>query len=203
MPAVLAKLKERAGDAPLFLVGHSAGGQLAGLMHNADMLNGIFNVACSSGSLRNMAMPYRLKARFFMNVFIPLSNSFFGHTKSQLFGMGEPLPPGVASQWRHWCNGKGYVETAFGKEVTRHWYHGISAPSQWLLATDDDIANEANVKDMMRVYQRSASEYRQLAPKDYDLPEIGHMRFFSRQSKKLWPMAIAFFSQHSSHIDYH
>lgn len=195
MPAVLTFLKKHSPGLPTFLTGHSAGGQLIGLMHNADELDGFFNVACSSGSLRNMTMPYRLKAHFFMNVFIPLSNSLLGYTKSQWFGMGEPLPPGVASQWRHWCNGTGYIETEFGRAVTKHWYHEIDTPGMWVLASDDDIANEANVKDMMRVFRQSDGQYVCLEPAEHGLDDIGHMRFFSRQSQTLWPMAIAFFAR--------
>ena len=120
MPAVLETLKIHFPNVPYFLVGQSAGGQLLGLMHNVHDLTAFCNFGSSSGSLRNMRKGYLLKAHFFMNFYIPVSNLLFGHTKSQWVGMGEPLPKKVARQWQKWCNGKGYVKTGFGSDINKH-----------------------------------------------------------------------------------
>ncbi len=186
MPAVFDQLKQTFPNSKYHLIGHSAGGQLVGLMHNAMDFSSIFNVACSSGRLRNMNKSYLVKAHFFMNLFIPFSNTVWGHTKSQLVGMGEPLPKTVAQQWREWCNGQGYVKTAFGKTVHKHLYDELSIPSMWVNAIDDDIANDKNVDDMISVFKASPAHKLILSPKDHDLDEIGHMKFFSRKSKVLW-----------------
>ncbi|WP_281556972.1 alpha/beta fold hydrolase [Thalassomonas sp. RHCl1] len=198
MPAVLEALKSYFPDTSYHLIGHSAGGQLVGLMYNGKDLSSIFNFASSSGQLRNMKLPYSLKANFFMNVFVPLSNLFFGHTKSQLVGMGEPLPKGVAQQWRLWCNGQGYVKTAFGKTVNRHWYHELTTPSMWVNASDDDIAIDDNVADMLSVFKKLKVDTLTVSPQAHGLDEIGHMKFFSRKSKSLWQHAINWLEQHSS-----
>lgn len=195
MPAVLDALKMYFPEVPYFLVGHSAGGQLLGLMHNVHDLTAFCNFGSSSGSLRNMRKSYLIKAHFFMNVFIPISNLLFGHTKSHWVGMGEPLPKHVAQQWQRWCNGEGYVKTAFGREVTDHQYHNISMPSKWLLATDDDIANITNVHDMISVFPKMNAEVEQLSPRDHDVDTIGHMKFFSRTCKHLWPKVSDYFLQ--------
>lgn len=194
MPAVLSALQARQPQVPCFLVGHSAGGQLAGLMHNASELQAIFNFGSSSGRLKNMPLPYRFKAHFFMNCFIPLSNLLFGHTKAQWVNMGEPLPSGVASQWRRWCNGQGYAKTDFGQAITCHWYDQLSLPMRWVIARDDEIANEANVKDMMQVYSAAEAQFCCLDKGEFQLAEIGHMKFFSRNCSVLWPMVTEFFT---------
>lgn len=186
MPAILEYLKTSYPDSAYHLIGHSAGGQLVGLMHNAGDLNSIFTFASSSGRLKNMKMPYALKAHFFMNLFIPVSNMLFGHTKSQLLGMGEPLPKGVANQWRDWCNGQGYVKTAFGKSIHTHLYNTLSTPSLWVNATDDDIAIDINVTDMLAVFENMTAATMTLSPETNGLVEIGHMKFFSRKSSHLW-----------------
>ena len=186
MPAVLATLKKHFPHQPYFLVGHSAGGQLLGLMHNVGDLTAFCNFGSSSGSLRNMRKSYLLKAHFFMNLYIPFSNLLFGHTKSQWVGMGEPLPREVAKQWQQWCNGTGYVQTAFGNEVDEHFYNEITIPSKWLLATDDDIANILNVHDMISVFPKMKAEIEELNPDTYQVDEIGHMKFFSRKCSHLW-----------------
>ena len=196
MPAVLESLKLHFPNVPYFLVGHSAGGQLLGLMYNVCDLTAFCNFGSSSGSLRNMPKSYLIKAHFFMNVFIPVSNLLFGHTKSQWVGMGEPLPKKVARQWQKWCNGRGYVKTGFGSDVIQHHYDTIQIPSKWLLANDDDIANIRNVHDMLSVFPNMDAEIEELEPKALNVNEIGHMKFFSRKCQHLWPKVTDYFKRY-------
>lgn len=196
MPAALEHLKASFPHVNYHLVGHSAGGQLIGLMHNAKDFSSIFNVASSSGQLRNMDRVHLIKAHFFMNFFIPLSNAFFGHTKSQWLGMGEPLPKLVAKQWQTWCNGQGYVKTAFGKTIHQHLYHELNIPAIWVNSPDDYIANDKNVKDMLSVFPQMKAKTLTIAPEEHGLSEIGHMKFFSRKSKVLWQQTLNWLARH-------
>ena len=194
MPAVLDALQDEFSDATYHLIGHSAGGQLIGLMPNYSALASVFNVACSSGRIKNMSMPYKLKAMGFMDAFIPLANLALGYTPSDKIGMGEPLPRGVSRQWREWCNGAGYIKTAFGKSIQTHFYNDITMPSLWLGFSDDDIANSKNMDDMIRVFTKMPVEKHFLDPKDFGLNSIGHMRYFSSRTNakapQLWQMVV-------------
>ena len=193
MPAVLDALQDEFADATYHLIGHSAGGQLIGLMPNCKAIKSVFNVACSSGRTKNMDMPYKVKAMGFMDVFIPISNLTLGYTPSDKIGMGEPLPRGVARQWREWCNGAGYIKTAFGKSIHMHFYDDITVPALWLGFSDDKIANSKNMDDMIRVFTNMPVEKHFLDPKDFGLSSIGHMRYFSSRTNakapELWQMA--------------
>lgn len=193
MPAVLDALQDEFTNATYHLIGHSAGGQLIGLMPNYKAIASVLNVACSSGQIKNMDMPYKLKAMGFMDAFIPLTNLTLGYTPADKIGMGEPLPRGVARQWREWCNGAGYIKTAFGKSIHTHFYDEITAPSLWLGFSDDDIANSINMDDMIRVFSKMPAEKRIFAPKEFGLNSIGHMGYFSRKNHakapELWQMA--------------
>lgn len=190
MTAALEELKKRFPNTSYHLLGHSAGGQLLGLMDNAAELSSIFNVACSSGSIRKMDIGFRIQAIIFMNLFIPASNFLFGHTKAQWFGMGDPLPRTVASQWNKWCSGEGYIKVDLDKTIHEHNFDTLSIPSLWLHATDDDIANLANVRDMIRVYPKLKAEIVTLKPKELGYNEIGHMKFFSSKKKELWTYVL-------------
>ena len=194
MPAVLDALQDEFSDATYHLIGHSAGGQLIGLMPNYSALASVFNVACSSGRIKNMSMPYKLKAMGFMDAFIPLANLTLGYTPSDKIGMGEPLPRGVSRQWREWCNGAGYIKTAFGKSIQTHFYDDITMPSLWLGFSDDDIANSKNMDDMIRVFTKMPVEKQFLNPEDFGLNHIGHMRYFSSKTNakapQLWQIAV-------------
>lgn len=197
MTAALEQLKAQFPDTTYHLVGHSAGGQLFGLMPNHQDLSSVFNYACSSGRIKNMPMPYRAKAMWFMDAYMPMSNLLFGYARNDVVGMGEPLPKLVAKQWSQWCNGQGYVKTAFGKTIHTHYYDDIRCPSLWLNAPDDDIANDANVADMLSVFPNMPAQTRTLTPSEYGLKEIGHMKFFSRKSQVLWQQAVDWLDTHS------
>ena len=199
MPAVLDALQDEFPEASYHLIGHSAGGQLIGLMPNYQAITSVFNVACSSGRIKNMGMPYKLKAMGFMDAFIPFTNLTLGYTPSDKIGMGEPLPRGVARQWREWCNGAGYIKTAFGKSIHTHFYDALNMPALWLGFSDDDIANSENMDDMIRVFTNMPVEKRFFNPEDFGLNQIGHMRYFSSKTNakapELWQMAVDWFSK--------
>lgn len=196
MSAVLEQLQQRFPDTSYHLIGHSAGGQLFGLMDNAQQLTSIFNVACSSGQLSNMKPLFQLQAHLFMNLFIPLCNRLLGHSPAHWLGMGAALPRGVARQWQRWCNGSGYVATAFDQEIGQHYYYQLNQPALWLNADDDSIANDANVADMQRVFEQLKSETLTLHPQQYGLKQIGHMGYFSRKCQALWPLATDWLDKH-------
>lgn len=197
MSAVFESLKSHFSNVKYHLVGHSAGGQLVGLMDGVTELTSVFNVACSSGSISNIKYPFKLKAHFLMTYFIPLSNLLFGFTNTQWMGMGEPLPKKCAQQWADWCKSTGYVKTYLDTNNIKHFYNELKCPSLWINATDDSIANNENVKDMLRVFPNLNATTLTLDPKERDLKEIGHMRFFSKRSKKVWAIAIDWFATNS------
>ena len=143
-----------------------------------------------------MRFAHQLKAHFFMNFFIPISNALFGYTKSHWIGMGEPLPKNVAKQWQEWCNGSSYVKVAFGKTIHKHCYHELETPSMWVNAADDYIANNKNTDDMLSIFKKLPVTKLTISAKDHDLDEIGHMKFFSRKSETLWAYALNWIADH-------
>ena len=195
MTAVFKTLKSQFRNTTYHLIGHSAGGQLIGLMENAGELQSVFNYGSSSGSLKFTNYPFKIKAMFFFNCFIPISNLFFGRTNSHWFGMGEPLPKLVSSQWRRWCNGNGYVEEEFGKSIQSHLYNHLILPSLWVRSNDDEMATIGNVKDMIRVYSLSQARIITINPEDFGYREIGHMKFFSSKKMKLWDFALKWLNE--------
>ncbi|WP_198412972.1 alpha/beta fold hydrolase [Flagellimonas nanhaiensis] len=195
MTAVLEYLKNEIPNTNYHLIGHSAGGQLVGLMKNATELKSMFNFGSSSGSLHYSKYPFRLKSSFWLNFYIPVSNLVFGHTKSQWVGMGEPLPKNVGKEWTKWCNGKGYVKVDLDTKIKDHLYNELNLNSLWIHAMDDEIANYENVKDMIRVYPNIKSKILTLSPKEYGFTDIGHMKFFSKKKKELWNMATKWLNE--------
>lgn len=60
----------------------------------------------------------------------------------------------------------------------------------WVNATDDPIANNENVQDMIEVFPQLPTQKLPIKPSDYGLKAIGHMKFFSKRSKQFWEIAL-------------
>ena len=188
MPAALDYLDREFPDLPIHLIGHSAGGQLIGLMPNHERLERIVTVAASSGYLNKLAWRIRLAAAFLMKVYIPLSARVLGYLPARRIGWGEDLPAQVAMQWAEWCSNPGYVLNALGTDVETDYFQQIRASILWLTATDDPIATPENIDDMLRLYANAPVTKCRIDPRSLDLDRVGHIDFFRRRNAKLWPL---------------
>lgn len=194
MPAALDALAAQV-DGPLHLVGHSAGGQLVGLMPNATRLRRIVQVAVSSGHFAHLHPRLRLTARLLMQVYMPISNRLLGYAASKRLGWGEDLPRGVAEQWTAWCSRAGYVENAFGRTVHEHHYDALRMPILNLSFTDDLIATPKNVEDMLRLFPAAEVERRRLDPEALGAEKVGHIDLFRTFNRSLWPLVADFLAE--------
>ena len=55
-------------------------------------------------------------------------------------------------------------------------------------ATDDEIATEINVKDLLSLYPNAKTEMIKLEPKQLGFQTIGHMLMFKKSHQSLWPI---------------
>ena len=105
-----------------------------------------------------------------------------------MLGMGENLPRKVAKQWADFCSKPGYVANAIGKTIFEDFHKHIQIPFTAFWATDDEIATEANVKDLLRLYPNAQTNMIQLPPQQYGHSSIGHMQMFKKSHQNLWPL---------------
>jgi len=192
MPAGVDWLRQRCGSERVNLVGHSAGGQLVGLMPNHAALRRVVMVSSSTGYVGRIEFPTRVFAYFFLRLYLPLTASLLGYAPTKRIGMGENLPADVARQWARWCLRPGYVENGFGREIERHSYDEFEAPILSLYASDDRIASEANVRDLLRLFPKAPAETRRLDPASFDCEQMGHVGFFRSSARGAWPIVRAF-----------
>lgn len=188
MPAALDYLAHRFPGLPIHLVGHSAGGQLIGLMPNHQRLSRVVTVASSSGYLGNLAPGLRPIGTILLKAYIPIFAKLLGFIPVRWMGWGEDLPAKVALQWATWCSNPGYVQNSFGAEISEHFYKELDMPTLWITATDDPIATPDNVDDMLRLLENAPVTRRRIDPVDFDLKKIGHIDFFRKRNAELWPM---------------
>ena len=188
IPAALDWLCNKTHTDKAILLGHSLGGSVAGLMHNYHAIEKIVAIAASTGYLGAMKKDYRRKALFFFNVFIPLSNLFFGYVKSSAMRMGEDLPAKVGKEWGRCCKKDGYIYNAIGQTIQVNYYDKITCPFTVIYALDDDISCPANVASLMRYYPNAQQKIIALSPQDYGLKHLGHTLFFKEKYRVLWPL---------------
>jgi predicted alpha/beta hydrolase len=188
MPAALDWLRQRTGAERIDLIGHSAGAQLVGLMPNRESLRRVVMVAGSTGYVGSIRMPMRLMAEFILRVYLPLTATVLGYSPARRIGLGEDLPAGVARQWARWCRKPGYIENAFGREVSRAGYDQFRIPIFALHASDDPIATPANVQDLLRLFPQAPKETRLVEPRSFGYPSIGHIDYFRRSRSQIWPL---------------
>jgi predicted alpha/beta hydrolase len=191
MPAALDWLLAETGASLAHLIGHSAGGQLFGLMPNHQKILNVLAIASSSGYVGGLPPPTRWIARVLLGVYIPATCSVLGYAPSKLIGWGEDLPRGVAMQWSRWCLRPGYVENDFGRSIQEHYYREFTAPVIALHASDDPIATPANVTDLLRLLPRAPKRQQLIVPADFGLSSIGHIDLFRRHCAAVWPVLLA------------
>ena len=190
IPAAIETLLYKTQADQVILVGHSAGGQLLGIVPNHEKVAKVVAVSGSTGHVKGLKGRTRLLAPVMFNVIFPLARITKGYGPTQAIGMGENLPKDVAREWAQFCSKPGYIINAIGKKVaSTHDYHTqITCPITSIWATDDEIATQANVKDLLRLYPKAHTEMIELQPKEHGHKGIGHMLMFRKSHQNLWPV---------------
>ncbi len=145
--------------ARIFLVGHSAGGQQAGLITRPERVAAMVTVSAQSGYWRLQGGWQKLYVWFSSYLMIPVLTRAIGYFPWGKLG-AQDLPYHVALEWASWCRKPNY------------------------LLDDDNWGTKAAVKAMMSAYQDVS--FRHLIPDEYEMEKLGHMGFFRKGSEALW-----------------
>lgn len=186
--AALDWLVRHTGHDQVLLIGHSAGGQMIGLLPNHRHVSRLVGVAASTGWFRGMKPSFRLKARLGLRCLVPLGTLIKGYAPTAAVGLGEDLPAAVARQWGQWCAADGYATNAVKGRPQLDFHGDIRIPITVFHATDDDIATPTTVADLMRTLPAARKQVRRIAPSEHGLKSIGHIDWFRSSHQALWPL---------------
>lgn len=176
---------------PKFVIGHSMGGQLLGLMPNHYLLKGAVMVAVSSGYWRLQAWPSMLRSLFFFNALVPLTSSLVGYVAAKSLGIMEDLPRGVGLEWRKWCHSPQYLFDFV--DPRDNFYGEIRFSLLNYLFSDDPLATPRSSEALLKHFSRALTEQRHVSPAQVGQKQIGHFGFFSRRSEStLWPQVAEY-----------
>jgi predicted alpha/beta hydrolase len=172
---------------PLYLLGHSLGAQLPGLLHNAHKVSGLLGVATGSGYWRENAPRLKRSVLYFWYFLVPLATRLFGFFPGRRLRKVGDLPAGVMMQWRKWCLNPHYGVGAEG-EAVRQRYARVSFPVLALSITDDEMMTLRGTHSLVSWYANAPREVRCIAPADMAVKRIGHFGAFRREHQaRLWP----------------
>lgn len=167
----------------LFLVGHSAGGQVAALAD--EPVDAMVTVSSQSGYWKLQGGTQKLAVCFHMHVTFPILSKLFGYMPWSRLGSSEDLPKGVALQWARWCRHPHYL---FGDtSLDLSLYQRFTAPILAYSIDDDPWGTRASVDSMMGHYPNV--ERRHLKPGH----KLGHFGYFRKHSAELWAEITDFF----------
>lgn len=190
IPAAIEKLLEKTQANKVILLGHSAGGQLLGIVPNYEKVAKVVAVSGSTGHVKGLKGRTKFLAPIMFKGIFPLARRTLGYGPTNAIGMGENLPKDVAKQWAQFCEKPGYIINAIGDTVNTHdnFHEKITTPITALWSSDDEIATKVNVKDLLRLYPNSKTEMIELNPQHHKHKAIGHMLMFKKSHQNLWPV---------------
>jgi predicted alpha/beta hydrolase len=173
--------------APLYLLGHSLGAQLPGLLANQDKVSGLLSVAAGSGYWRENAPQLKRIVPYFWFVLVPIATRLFGYFPGRRLRKVGDLPAGVIMQWRKWCLNPRYSVGAEG-EPARRAYARARFPVLALSISDDELMTLEGTHSLVSLYENARTQVQRIAPAELSVPRIGHFGpFRTEQETKLWP----------------
>jgi predicted alpha/beta hydrolase len=162
-------LREKYSELPITLVGHSAGGQLMGML--PELPDRALFIA--SGSAYFGA--YRGKARAFMAAFhwtiVPTVTAVRGFLPMP--GSGA-VPKGVAREWSEWGRHPRYVRKYADANLLTG-YDNFRGPLRAICFEDDSYAPKTAVESLLSLYPNARKELHVLPG------PVGHFGFFKQQ----------------------
>jgi predicted alpha/beta hydrolase len=172
---------------PLYLLGHSLGAQLPGLLANQHKVSGMLSVAAGSGYWRENAPQLKRIVPYFWFVLVPIATRLFGYFPGRKLRKIGDLPAGVIMQWRRWCLSPRYSVSAEG-EAARQGYANARFPVHALSITDDELMTLRGTHSLIDLYENAPREVQRIAPGDVGVRRLGHFGpFRSEHESQLWP----------------
>ena len=170
----------------IYFIGHSIGGQVAGLMKNHHLIERFVFIATTHGYWPLFNFPLNLFSAFMWYLHIPITANLFGYMPRSLTYRGIKIAKGVALEWAAWSRKKNYIAHYFGKNIPTNFYEEIAQPIDVIRFEDDPIAIPKTVNAMMAYYKKATIRMHNINPEKSGKRRVGHSGFFSEKLGKTW-----------------
>jgi predicted alpha/beta hydrolase len=165
---------------PLHFVGHSAGGQLLGLMEGVPIASALL---VSSGTASWRAYDGRARAIMFglFHAVLPAALAWKGYLPMSAVRQGEDVPKGVAREWAEWGRHRRYVRK-YADRRGGLGFERYEGPLRAVAFKDDAYAPPKAVESLLSLYTNARKELIV-----HDGP-AGHFGFFKQPA--LWAQSV-------------
>jgi predicted alpha/beta hydrolase len=193
--AVIAHAHRASPHRPLYLLGHSLGAQLPGLLENKHQISGLLSIAAGSGYWRENAPRLKRVVPCFWFLVVPLATRLCGYFPGRRLRMVGNLPAGVIMQWRAWCLNPRYSVGAEG-EAVRERYASVRFPVHALSIDDDEMMTLRGIHSLVDLYQNAPRRVERIGPRELGVRRLGHFGAFRREREAdLWPRLSQWLAQ--------
>jgi predicted alpha/beta hydrolase len=165
----------------LLVLGHSVGGQLLGHAAAADEAAAAWLVGSQSGHWRHWPPAARAGIFALWHGLIPALSRALGYFPSPWFGLGEPLPAGVARQWARWGRHPDYLLRDRPEAAAR--YARLHLPLAAVSLRGDFFAPERAVRALLAMYPNAQARL-------VDGGDVGHFAWFRPGGERRWDEAL-------------
>lgn len=174
----------------LLVMGHSIGGQLAGLCRAQDKIDGLVLVAAQLGYWKWWPKDQRWRLYFRWFILLRGLTKLFGYFPGRRIGVMEDLPGPMALEWSGWGLSPNYLFDHVPDAVER--FANLRVPAViWSFADDRDLAPGLSVDKLAERFVHCNVHREHLAPADLGVDHIGHFGFFKKGGEvKLWPALL-------------
>ena len=189
-PAAIASAKAHAPELPLYLLGHSLGGQLPGLLPDVSVssLAGLLSVATGSGYWRTTAPTIRNKYPLLAYAIGPVAMRLAGYFPGSKLGIFDDIPGPAMRQWVDWCKDPRYCAGVEPNAPAR--FARVTFPVHYVSFTDDEFMTRQGTEVMLDEYVNAARQHTRIAPADWGLTRIGHFGFLRKEMAAHWPRLL-------------
>ena len=189
-PAILDWIKAAYPSLPIYLLAHSMGGQIIGLMSNWHVFEKITVLASSAGNWNKFEPQYRRKVRLASIYLYPIVLRMMGYVPGRL-GTGYDWPRGVADEWRSNAMGDSLMSDYMSWKHGNTQYQQVDKQIHAIFFTDDYMATPDTVGDYAKTYPNAKVIVHELSHLQFNLPALKHKLIFKSSAQgPLWDYVL-------------
>ncbi|ACU08703.1 hypothetical protein FIC_02270 [Flavobacteriaceae bacterium 3519-10] len=169
-----------------FCLGHSVGALILGPNQDSKIFHKFIFVATQDAYIGHLRFKIAMLGLFGFGLLMPVITKALGYFPAHWFGLGEPLPAGVAFDWRTLIVHPQSTSRLLEKATEDH-SKSLSQKAVVIHAEDDDWVTMKGMESLMNnAYPNLKKSYRELKVSASEKGEIGHVNFFRTYNKNLW-----------------